>query len=74
MPHSMASMSEKSLIPLFRCSRFLAVAMMHIIIEYEDVLHTCYIVSGDNHLLELKHFHGIQMVDAKIFVDQIKKR
>ena len=27
-----------------------------------------FIVSGDNHLLELKHFHGIQIVDARIFV------
>ena len=27
-----------------------------------------YIVSGDNHLLELKHFHGIQIVDAKAFI------
>ncbi len=27
-----------------------------------------YIVSGDHHLLELKHFHRIQIVDAKTFV------
>ena len=27
-----------------------------------------YIVSGDNHLLSLKHFHGIQVVDAATFV------
>lgn len=27
-----------------------------------------YIVSGDNHLLEIKHFHGIQIVDANTFV------
>jgi putative PIN family toxin of toxin-antitoxin system len=33
-----------------------------------------YIVSGDNHLLELKHFHGIQIVDAKIFVKKIKEK
>jgi putative PIN family toxin of toxin-antitoxin system len=30
-----------------------------------------YIVSGDKHLLELKHFHGIQLVDAKTFVDRV---
>lgn len=27
-----------------------------------------YVVSGDNHLLSLKHFHGIQVVDAANFV------
>ena len=30
-----------------------------------------YIVSGDNHLLELKHFHGVQIVDAKAFVEKV---
>ncbi len=30
-----------------------------------------YIVSGDNHLLELKHFHGIQIVDAKAFIEKV---
>jgi putative PIN family toxin of toxin-antitoxin system len=30
-----------------------------------------YIVSGDNHLLGLKHFHGIQIVDAKAFVEKV---
>lgn len=30
-----------------------------------------YIVSGDNHLLELKYFHGIQIVDAKAFVEKV---
>ncbi len=30
-----------------------------------------YIVSGDNHLLELKHFHGIQIVNAKAFVEKV---
>ena len=30
-----------------------------------------YIVSGDNHLLELKHFHGIQIVDAKAFIQKV---
>jgi uncharacterized protein len=35
-----------------------------------------YIVSGDKHLLALKHFHGIQIVDAKAFVEIVsaKKR
>lgn len=30
-----------------------------------------YIVSGDNHLLSLKHFHGIQIVDAASFIRKI---
>jgi hypothetical protein len=30
-----------------------------------------YIVSGDNHLLSLKHFHGIQIVDAVSFIKKI---
>lgn len=30
-----------------------------------------FIVSGDNHLLELKHFHRIQIVDVKFFVKRI---
>ncbi|MCK5541836.1 MAG: putative toxin-antitoxin system toxin component, PIN family [Desulfobacterales bacterium] len=30
-----------------------------------------FIVSGDNHLLELKHYHGIQIVTAKIFVNKV---
>lgn len=30
-----------------------------------------FIVSGDKHLLELKHFHGVQIVTAKIFVNKI---
>ncbi len=33
-----------------------------------------YIVSGDNHLLELKHFHGIQIVEAKTFVKKLTKK
>lgn len=33
-----------------------------------------YVVSGDNHLLEIKHFHGIQIVDAKLFVTTMKKQ
>ncbi len=31
-----------------------------------------FIVSGDHHLLELKHYQGIQIVNAKIFVNKIK--
>lgn len=31
----------------------------------------CYVVSGDNHLLSLKHFHGIQIVDAYSFIKKI---
>lgn len=30
-----------------------------------------YIVSGDNHLLELKHYQGTQIVTAKIFVSKV---
>ena len=30
-----------------------------------------YIVSGDNHLLEIKHFHGIQIVNARTFVQKL---
>ena len=30
-----------------------------------------YIVSGDKHLLELKYFHGVQVVDAKTFVRKV---
>lgn len=30
-----------------------------------------YVVSGDNHLLSLKHFHGIQIVDAASFLKKI---
>ena len=33
-----------------------------------------YIVSGDNHLLELKHFNGIQIVDAKTFIRKVTAR
>ncbi|MCP3955823.1 MAG: putative toxin-antitoxin system toxin component, PIN family [Desulfobacterales bacterium] len=33
-----------------------------------------YVVSGDNHLLSLKHFHGIQIVDAKTFVREMERK
>jgi len=33
-----------------------------------------YIVSGDNHLLSLKHFHGTQIVDAKAFIKKVKEK
>ena len=32
-----------------------------------------YIVSGDNHLLSIKHFHRIQIVDAKAFITKVKE-
>lgn len=31
-----------------------------------------YIVSGDNHLLALKHFHRTQIVDAQAFIKKVK--
>jgi uncharacterized protein len=31
-----------------------------------------YIVSGDNHLLSIKHYHGIQIVDAKTFIKIVR--
>lgn len=30
-----------------------------------------YIVSGDNHLLELKHYQGVQIVDARTFIKKV---
>jgi putative PIN family toxin of toxin-antitoxin system len=33
-----------------------------------------YIVSGDNHLLELKHFYGTQIVDAKTFIKKVTSK
>jgi hypothetical protein len=33
-----------------------------------------YIVSGDNHLLSLKHFHRTQIVDAKAFIKKVKEK
>lgn len=32
-----------------------------------------FIVSGDNHLLELKHYQGIQIINAKIFVNKLRR-
>ena len=32
-----------------------------------------YVVSGDSHLLSLKHFHGIQIVDAATFVRDMER-
>ena len=32
-----------------------------------------YIVSGDKHLREIKHFHGVRIVDVKTFVEKVKK-
>jgi hypothetical protein len=33
-----------------------------------------YVVSGDNHLLSLKHFHGIQIIDARTFVEKVEEQ
>lgn len=33
-----------------------------------------YVVSGDNHLLSLKHFHSIQVVDAANFIQKMARR
>lgn len=33
-----------------------------------------YIVSGDNHLLSLKHFHRTQIVDAKAFIKIVEEQ
>lgn len=33
-----------------------------------------YIVSGDNHLLSLKHFQGIQIVDAVTFIKKVDEQ
>jgi hypothetical protein len=33
-----------------------------------------FIVSGDNHILSLKHFHRTQIVDAKAFISKVKER
>lgn len=33
-----------------------------------------YVISGDNHLLSLKHFHGIQIVDAASFIRIITEK
>lgn len=33
-----------------------------------------YIVSRDPHLRNIKHFHGIQIVDAKTFIEKVKAK
>ena len=33
-----------------------------------------YIVSRDPHLRNLKHFHGVKIVDVKAFVERVRKR
>lgn len=33
-----------------------------------------YIVSRDPHLRNLKHFHGIQIIDATTFIEKVKRR
>lgn len=32
-----------------------------------------YVVSGDKHLREIKHFHGIKLIDVKGFVERVRK-
>lgn len=32
-----------------------------------------YVVSGDKHLRNLKHFHGVKIVDVKAFVERVGK-
>ena len=31
-----------------------------------------YIISGDKHLREIKHFHGIKIIDVKAFVERVR--
>lgn len=33
-----------------------------------------YIISRDPHLRNIKHYHGIQIIDAKTFIDKVKGR
>ena len=33
-----------------------------------------YIVSRDHHLRNLKHYHGIQIVDATTFIEKVKRK
>jgi len=33
-----------------------------------------YIVSGDKHLKEIKQFHGVQIVDARDFIESIQRK
>jgi putative PIN family toxin of toxin-antitoxin system len=32
-----------------------------------------YVVSGDKHLREIKHFHGVKIIDVKAFVERVTK-
>ena len=32
-----------------------------------------YIVSGDKHLREIKHFHSVKIVDVKAFAEKVRK-
>ncbi len=32
-----------------------------------------YVVSGDKHLREIKHFHAIKIIDVKAFVERVRK-
>ena len=33
-----------------------------------------YIVTRDPHLRNIKHYHGIQIIDAKTFIDKVKRQ
>ena len=33
-----------------------------------------YIVSRDPHLRNIKHFHGIQIIDASTFIEKVKEQ
>jgi predicted nucleic acid-binding protein len=32
-----------------------------------------YLISGDKHLREIKHFHGVKIIDVKAFVERVRK-
>jgi predicted nucleic acid-binding protein len=32
-----------------------------------------YIISRDPHLRNLKHFHGVKIIDVKTFVERVRK-
>ncbi|MDY7030901.1 MAG: hypothetical protein SVY10_03220 [Thermodesulfobacteriota bacterium] len=33
-----------------------------------------FIISGEKHLKEFKQFHGIEIIDAKTFVERVKSK
>jgi predicted nucleic acid-binding protein len=32
-----------------------------------------YVVSGDKHLRQIKHFHSVRIIDVKTFVERVRK-